>query len=54
MTKSENIAYAIEKECSNYSLIEWCKEWGFTLEDFEKFLSYGIKGFKENSEDSEE
>lgn len=51
MTKSEKIAYAIQKECSNYSLIEWCEEWDFTLEDFEKFLSYGIKGFEENSEE---
>ena len=47
MTKAETIAYAIKKECSRYSLIEWCEEWGFTVDDFKKFLNCGEKGFAE-------
>ena len=41
MTKGETIAMAIEKECSRSSLVRWCKEWGFTVLEFETFLSNG-------------
>ena len=44
----ETIAYAIEKKCSDWSLTEWCEEWGFTVEDFEKFLEGGKKEFEED------
>lgn len=44
MKTSETIAYAIQKECSRFSLVEWCEEWGFTLEQFERFLQVGIDG----------
>jgi hypothetical protein len=47
MTKAETIAYAIKKECCRYSLIEWCEDWGITVDDFEKFLKCGEKGFAE-------
>ena len=36
--KAETIAYAIRKKCSEYSLIEWCESWGFTIDEFEEFL----------------
>lgn len=38
--KIELIVKAIRKECSRYSLIEWCKGWGFSVEDFDEFLEY--------------
>lgn len=44
MKTSETIAYAIQKECSRFSLVEWCEEWGFTLEQFKQFLQAGIDG----------
>ena len=44
----EKIAYAIFKKCSDWSLIEWCETWGFTIEDFERFLEGGKKEFKED------
>lgn len=44
----EVIAYAIEKKCSEYSLVEWCETWGFSIEDFERFLEAGKKEFEEN------
>ena len=55
MTKAETIAYAIaetivyatNKECCRYNLVEWCKEWGFSIEDFKKFLKYGKERFSE-------
>ncbi len=45
MGVGETIAYAIRKECSRYSLIEWCEEWGFTIEQFQEFLDAGVDGF---------
>ena len=47
MTKAETIEYAIHKECCRYSLVEWCEEWGFSIEDFKKFLKYGKERFSE-------
>lgn len=38
--KIELIAKAIRKECSSYSLVEWCETWEFTVEDFDEFLEY--------------
>lgn len=38
--KIELIIKAIRKECSSYSLVEWCESWGFTVEDFDKFLEF--------------
>lgn len=46
MTKAETIEYAIEKECQRYSLVEWCEEWGFTIEEFYRFLELGKKAFE--------
>lgn len=43
MTKAETIKYAISKECSRFSLIDWCEECGFTLDEFEEFLDNGVK-----------
>ena len=42
--KAETIAYAIRKECQKDSLYEWCETLDITIEEFEKFLSNGIKG----------
>ena len=47
MTKGETIAYAIRKECCRVSLVEWCKGWGFTIEEFLEFLSPGQEAFDE-------
>ncbi len=52
MTKAETIAYAIKKECCRYSLKEWCDTWGFTIDDFDKFLEFGKKVFERMSKDN--
>ena len=41
--KAEIIAYAIRKECQRSSLYYWCKSWSITVDEFEEFLSNGIK-----------
>ena len=43
MNKNERIAYAIKKQCSEYSLVEWCNEWGFTIDDLNNFLNKGME-----------
>lgn len=45
MTKSETIEYAIKKKCQEYSLVDWCEEWDFTVDEFYKFLELGKKEF---------
>ena len=45
MNKAETITYAIRKECSRDSLVEWCKTWGITIDEFIKFLELGRKAF---------
>lgn len=47
MSKAETIEYAIRKECQRFSLVEWCEEWGFSTDDFYKFLELGRKAFEE-------
>lgn len=44
-SKGELIAYAIRKECQRYSLMDWCEEWDITIEEFDRFLELGEKGF---------
>lgn len=46
--KAETIAYAIRKECQRNSLYDWCKSWSITTDEFEEFLSNGIKGSDTN------
>ena len=41
--KAETIAYAIRKECQRISLCDWCESWDITIDEFEEFLSNGIK-----------
>ena len=41
--KAETIAYAIRKECQRNSLYDWCESWDITIDEFEEFLSNGIK-----------
>lgn len=53
MNKGENIAYAIEKEVSRFSLKEWLKEWGISEEDFDKFIQAGVAAFSEEESDSD-
>ena len=50
MNVGETIAYAIRKECSRYSLVEWCEGWGFTIEQFKEFLDAGVDGFSMEQE----
>jgi len=49
-SKGKKIAYAIEKECCRDSLIEWCEEREFTIEDFNRFLAAGIEGLDSQAE----
>ena len=42
--KAETIAYAIRKECQRDSLYDW----DITIDEFEEFLSNGIKGVNRN------
>ncbi len=44
-TKGEVIEYAIKKKCQEYSLVDWCEEFGFTVDEFYKFLEFGRQGF---------
>lgn len=37
------IAYAIRKQCSNFSLTDWCDNWGVAVEDFNEFLECALK-----------
>lgn len=46
MNNAEMIEYAIKKKCSEYNLEEWCKIWGFTIDEFCGFLELGRKEFK--------
>ena len=41
--KAETIAYAIRNECQRSSLYDWCESWSITIDEFEEFLSKGIK-----------
>ena len=41
--KAEIIAYAIRKECQKCN---WYETWGITFDEFEEFLSNGIKGIE--------
>ena len=45
MTKGEVLEYAIKRECRKFSLVEWCDEWGVTIDDFEEFLRLGKEAF---------
>ena len=44
-SKGEKIAYAIRKECQRYNLVDWCEEWDITIEEFDRFLELGERGF---------
>lgn len=48
MTKGETIEYAIKKKCQEYSLVEWCEEWEFTVDEFYRFLEFGRQAFDAN------
>lgn len=54
MNKAEIIAYAIKKECSMTSLVDWCEEWDFTIEEFNRFLESGKKSFEETGSDQDD
>ncbi len=45
MNKAEIIAYAIKKECQSYSLVDWCEKWGFSVDEFNRFLILGQEAF---------
>ena len=49
MNKAKTIAYAITKECQLYNFAEWCEEWGFTVDDFYRFLELGQEAFENDS-----
>lgn len=50
MTKGEKISYAILKEVSRYSFIDWLKEWGISEEDFNVFINAGTKAINERKD----
>lgn len=39
-SKAETISYMIKKELSRVSLVDMCKYWEVTVEEFEEFLEY--------------
>ena len=41
MDKGETIAYAIFKNVSEYSFINWLEEWGISREEWELFMEAG-------------
>lgn len=41
MKKGEEIKYAIIKEVSRYSFVEWLESWGINREDWDKFMEAG-------------
>ena len=41
--KAEIIAYAIRRECER---CYWYETWGITIDEFEEFLSNGIKALQ--------
>lgn len=41
MKKGEEIKYAITKEVSRYSFVEWLESWGINREDWDKFMEAG-------------
>lgn len=51
MKKGEEIKYAITKEVSMYSFVEWLKSWGIDREDWDKFMEAGEKAL--DGEDGE-
>lgn len=51
MNKGENIAYAIKKEVSRFSLKEWLEEWGISEEDFGKFMAAGVEKVNEGDKE---
>lgn len=53
MKKFERIRYAIEKECSRASLVEWCELWGFTINEFRAYLSTADENAPENLKEEE-
>lgn len=53
MDKAGTIAYAIRKECCMYSLKEWCYDWGFTINDFNKFLALGEEEFRKTGDNDD-
>lgn len=50
---AETIAYAIEKQCSEWNLTEWVSEWSFTVDDFYRFLDLGKETFRKEQESGE-
>lgn len=48
-TKGEIIEYAIKKKCQEYSLVDWCKEWGITVDEFYKFLELGRQAYNSDT-----
>lgn len=38
MKKGEEIKYAIIKEVSTYSFVEWLESWGIDRADWDKFM----------------
>ena len=53
MNKAEIIAYAIKKECQRYSLVDWCEEWGFSVDEFNRFLTLGQEAFYQEQSERE-
>ena len=51
MKKGEEIKYAITKEVSRYSFVEWLEEWEIDEADWDKFMEAGKKAL--DGEDDE-
>ena len=46
MNKGVRIEYAITKEVSRFSFVEWIEEWGIDEEDWDKFMEAGKKALE--------
>lgn len=50
----KTIRHAIEKECRRISLTDWCENWGFTADDFNKYLDAADKALRAQHEQPNE
>lgn len=53
MTKGETISYAILKEVSRYSFMEWLEEWDINVNEFNIFINAGVKAINEGQNNAD-
>lgn len=53
MTNGEKIEYAIRKEVSSFSFIEWLNNWDIGEVDFDKFMEAGKEAVDKEEKENE-